>query len=278
MTKARVIMGHMPPEHLPVDLDISPTSSSPAPMPSEVVEFGDDRPVSRRRWQPSGSLRALATDRRVVPLTALLGAVAVLASTISEWQVTTVDAEEFTGGVGPHAVTTGLIDLGALGAAYLIGLFPLVAGVVLTMFGPMAGRRWARLGGLCAGGTLLAVLFATTASLGGESRVVPNLYRMQFNKDQIQIAYGRGLWCAAAGVVLAMLALYLADRHQPRVPAPPSDSGDAAPPVADEPVWGWRRPPAAREEADPDQPLELTVGPAKPFSWQGDDRDEPFRS
>jgi len=270
-------MGHMPPEHPPVNLDISPTSSPPS-APGGVVEFGGDPPVSRRRWQASGTLRALATDRRVVPLTALLGAVAVLASMISEWQVTTVDSEEFTGGVGPHAVTTGLIDLGALGTAYVIGLFPLVAAVVLTLFGPVAGRRWARLGGLCAGGTLLAVLFAITASLGGESRVVPNLYRMQFDKDQVQIAYGRGLWCAAAGVVLAMLALHLADRHQPRFPAPPSDSGGAPPSVADESAWGWRRPPAAREEADPDQPLELTVGPAKPFTSLGDDRDRPSRS
>jgi len=242
-----------------------------------VVEFGGDAPVSRRRWQPSEVLRALATDRRAVPLTALLGALAVLVSLISEWQVTTVDAEEFTGGVGPHAVSTGLIDLGALGSAYLIGLFPLAAAVVLTMFGPVAGRRWARLGGLCAGGMLLAVLFATTASLGSESRVVPNLYRMQFDKNQVQIAYGRGLWCAAAGVVLVMLALYLADRHQPRVPAPPSESGGAPPPVADESAWGWRRPPAAREEADPDQPLELTVAPAKPFTSWGDDRDKPNR-
>jgi len=267
-------MGHMPPEHRPIDLDTPPASSPPS-APGEVVEFGGDAPVSRRRWQPS--LRALATDRRVVPLTALLGAVAVLASLISEWQVTTVDAEEFTGGIGPHPVHTGLVDLGALGTAYLIGLFPLVAAVVLTMFGPMAARRWARLGGFCAGGTLLAVLFATAASLGSESRVVPNLYRMQFDKDQVQIAYGRGLWCAAAGVVLAMLALYLADRHQPTVEATPSRPG-AAPPVADEPVWGWRRPPAAREEAAPNQPLELTVAPAKPFTSLGDDRDRPGRS
>jgi len=266
-------MGHMPPEHQPIDLDVPP-----APAPGEVVEFGGDAPVSRPRRQAGGFLRALATDRRVVPLTALLGGVAVLVSMISEWQVTTVDAEEFTGGVGPHTVSTGLIDLGALGSAYLIGIFPLVAAVVLTLFGPAAGRRWARLGGLCAGGTLLAVLFATTASLGSESRVLPNLVRMQFDKDQIQMAYGRGLWCAAVGVVLAMVALYLADRHQPRVPAPPSGSGDAPPPIADEPVWSWRRPPAAREEADPDQALELTVGPAKPFTSLGDDRDKPSRS
>src|SRR4051812_48285587 len=183
-------MGHMPPEHRPIELDNPPTP---------VVEFGGDAPVSRRRWPPSGYFRALATDRRVVPLTALLGAVAVLASLISEWQVTTVDSQEFTGSGGPHPGPTTLLDPGALGTPYLIGLFPLVAAVVFTLFGPAAGRRWARLAGLCAGGTLLALLFATTASLGSDSRVVPYLYRTQFNKDQVQIAYGRGLWCAAAG-------------------------------------------------------------------------------
>jgi hypothetical protein len=153
----------------------------------------------------------------------------------------------------------------------------LVAAVILTMFGPAAGRRWARLSGLGIGGTLLAVLFATATSLGSESRVVPNIVRMQFDKDQVQFAYGRGLGCAAAGVVLARLALHLADRHQPKRPVPPNDSGDE-PPVADDAGWGWRRPPAAREESDPDQPLELTVGPAKPFSSLGDDRDKPSRS
>ncbi|WP_051809173.1 hypothetical protein [Actinoplanes subtropicus] len=258
----------MPSEHRSIDLD-----NPPAP----VVEFGGDAPVSRRRWQPSGFLRALAADRRVVPLTALLGAAAVLASLVSEWQVTTVDSQEFLGSAGPHPVPTDLIDLGGLGAAYLIGLFPLVAAVVFAMFGPAAGRRWARLAGLSAGGTLLAVLFATAASLGSESRVVSNLARTQFDKSQIQVAYGRGLWCAAAGVVLAMLALHLTDRHQPSVPAPAGEAGDP-PPTAEESAWGWRRPPAAREESAPDQPLELTVGPAKPFTSYGDDRDGPSRS
>ena len=88
-------MGHMPPEYRPIDLDIRPApapSSPPLSPPEEVVEFGGDPPASPRRRQASGALRALATDRRVVPLTALLGAVAVLASLISEWQITTVDA------------------------------------------------------------------------------------------------------------------------------------------------------------------------------------------
>jgi hypothetical protein len=263
----------MPSEYRPIDLDIPPAPVPSAP-PGEVVEFGDDPPVSSRRRQASGAVRALATDRRVVPLAALLAAVAVLASMISEWQVTTVDATVFGGGSDPGPVATDVVDLGTFGTAYLCGLFPLVTSVVLTMFGPLAGRRWARLGGLSVGGTLLAVLFATAASLGSESRAVPNLARLQFDKDQVQFAYGRGLWCAVAGVVLAMLALYLADRHQPKAPAPRSEPGDPAPPI-DEPAWGWRRPPAARDEPAPDQPLELTVAPAKPFTSLGDDRDKP---
>lgn len=267
----------MPPVTRQIDLDAPP--AGPA---GEVVEFGGDAPAPRRRWKwtASGLWRQLAADRRVVPLTAALAAVALLASLISEWQVTTVDAEVFGGSVGAHPVSTDLTDVGALGAGYLFGLFPLVAAVVLTMFGPASGRRWARLAGLSVGGTLLGLLFATATSLGDESRAVPDLYTLQLDNDQVQFSYGRGLWCAAAGVVLAMLTLYLAERHQPSV-APETAAGSGEPasaPETEEPVWSWRRPPAPREEASPDQPLELTVGPAKPFTSWGDDRDEPTTS
>jgi hypothetical protein len=257
----------MPPEHHPTDVDDPPAS--------EVVEFGGEPPTTRRRFRPAGLGRSLATDRRVVPLAAALGAVALLASLVSEWQLTTVDPEVFGGEAGSHPIPTDVIDLGALGTGYLVGLFPLVAAVVLTMFGPPAGRRWVRLAGLSIGGTLLALLFATAASLGDQSRPVPEVYTLQFDENQVQFAYGRGLWCAAAGVLLAMVALYLADRRPVTAPA----TGAAAPAaLQDEPPWTWRRPPAAREEPAADQPLELTVGPAKPFTLLGDGRDEPDRS
>jgi hypothetical protein len=259
-------MVHMPSEPSPVDAG--------APPDGEVVEFGGDAPASRRHWDFAGVGRSLSTDRRLVPLAAGLGAVAVLASLVSEWQVSTIDAEVFGGGPEAKPVPTGVIDLGALGAGYLIGLFPLVAAVVLTMFGPASARRWVRLVGLSVGGTLLGLLFATVSSLGDESRPMPKVYALQFDENQVQFTYGRGLWCAVVGVLLAMLALYLAGRLLPSGPAP--TAGPAVP--AEDPAWAWRRPPAPREETTPDQPLELTVGPAKPFQSLGDDRDEPTRS
>ena len=48
--------------------------------------------------------------------------------------------------------------LGAFGGAYLTGLFLLVAAIVLTLFGPPAGRRYARLAGLGVGGAVLGVV------------------------------------------------------------------------------------------------------------------------
>jgi hypothetical protein len=71
-----------------------------------------------------------------------------------------------------------------------------------------------------------------------------------------------------------MAALYLADRHQPDASSGPA-AAEAAPVVSDEPAWRWRRPPSPREEQPAEQPLELTVGPAKPFTSLGDDRDKP---
>ncbi|GAA2636077.1 hypothetical protein [Paractinoplanes durhamensis] len=241
----------MPPEHQSIDLDPSP--------PESVVEFGAETAPRRRRWNASGLGHSLVGDRRLVPLTAALAAVALLASLVSEWQVTTVDAAVFggDGDFGDHAVPTDLNDLGAFGTAFLVGLFPLVAAVVLTMFGPPAARRWVRLTGLSVGGTLLALHFALTVSIGEQSRVVPNLYTISLEPDQVDIAYGRGLWCALAGLVLAMIALYLTDRHGP---------ADA---------WTWRRPPAVPESTAHEEPLDLTVGPAKPFTLLGGDRDKP---
>ncbi|GIE96513.1 hypothetical protein [Paractinoplanes rishiriensis] len=246
------------PESRPIDL---------TPPPESVVEFGaaDDRP--RRRWSTSGFGRNLVADRRLVPVAAALGAVALVASLVSEWQVTMVDAS--LDGVGDRMLPTDVTDLGALGSAYLTGLFALVATVVLTMSGPPAGRRYVRLAGLSVGGTLLGVLFALAASLGNRSRVVPQIYLLQLDDDEFSIGYGRGLWCAFAGVTLAVLALYVADKHLPgEDPGEPDDDEEATA------IWTWRRPPA-EEPAASDQPLELTVAPAKPFTSSSEDRDKP---
>jgi hypothetical protein len=229
--------------------------------PETVVEFGAPEPV-RRRWSGAGLardvLRGLADDRRVVPVAALLAAVAVFASLVSEWQLTTVDRGLFGGEVGTMTVPTELTDLGALGTGYLVGVFLLAAALALTMFGPPPGRSYARVIGLSAGGTLLGLLAATTMSLGTQSRTVSVLYTGEF---KVTVGYGRGVWCAIAGIALAELAVYLTGRHLPDGPAA------AAPPV-----WSWRQPPVPAQDRPADESLELTVSPVQPFTTLADDR------
>jgi hypothetical protein len=248
-------MGLMPASE-PQPIDVTP--------PEAVVEFGPSRPP-RRRWSGAAVARALLADRRVVPLSAVLAAVAFFGSIVSEWQITTVDQAYSLTGRGKLSLPTGAADLGALGTGLLIGIFLLVSTVVLTMFGPPAGRRYASLVGLSAGGTLLGLLLALSFSLGSDSRAVPRTF-IDVDSNDVQIAYGRGLWCAIAGTLLAMLALYLAARM-----APPASEAEAEDPPA---IWSWRGP---RETEQPvvEEPLGLTVSPVQPFTPSADDRGKP---
>ena len=268
-------MGPMPPE---TRIDLDPPAEQQA-----VVELGDVPPEPRRRWSATGLGRSLVADRRLVPLAAALGALCLLVSLVSEWQVTSVDGTLYgSSEAGNQLLPADVTDLGALGGAYLVGLFPLVAAVVLTMFGPLAGRRHLRLAGLSVGGTLLGLLVALVASLGAESRIVTRIYTIQLDDNQPDISYGRGLWCAFAGVLFAMLALYLADRHTAAVLGHVAEDDEEADAVA---VWSWRRP-GADDDHGPDEPLDLTVAPAKPFDpatrlpkgregYPGEDRNGP---
>ncbi|MET0424185.1 MAG: hypothetical protein ABW046_09935 [Actinoplanes sp.] len=253
----------MSPEPQPIELDVTPSEA--------VVEFGSPS-APRRRWRTGGFGQSLVADSRTVPLAAALAVVAVFASLVSEWQVTTVDRAVFGGELGDRLIPTDATDLGALGTGYLVGVFLLAATLVLTMFGPPAGRHYARLTGLSAGGTLIGVLLALATSLGSQSRIISRLYTLELNDNQMDLAYGRGLWCAFAGVAFALLALYLAGRHLSQaVPA----AGDEAEPAT---VWTWRRPAARAEERPVDEPMELTVGPAQPFTSMADDRDRSGRA
>ncbi len=260
-------MGHMSAPQQPIDL---------GPAPESVVEFGPP-PERRRRWQTMGLPLRLSGDRRLVPVAAVMAAVAAFASLVSEWQVTTVDRVVFGGEGGELAVPTGTADLGVFGTGYLIGVFGVTAMVVLAMFGPVAGRHYARLAGLSLAGVLAGMVLALGVSLGEQSRLVSRLYTLDLGEDQVQIAYGRGLWCALAAVLFALIALYLAGRHLPAAGAvvTADEAADDDDPVG---VWSWRRPPAGpAEDDDPDddEPLELTVSPAKPFTSLHDDRDKP---
>jgi hypothetical protein len=233
-------------------------SLEPDVTPEEVIEFGTE-PARRRH---SGLALALARDRRTVPLLATLAAVAAFASLVSEWQVTTMDATTFASdSVGDKMIPADLADLGAAGTGYLVALFPLVTAVVLTMFGPVAGRRYARLAGLSVGGTLFALLLAMTVTLGEQSRVISRLYTEQIEGGEMTVAYGRGLWCALFAVVAALTALYLPG---PDGPEPPT-------------AWFRQRRDQQTDPA-PEEPFELTVSSTQPFSSPDDDRDRKYRS
>ena len=259
----------MPAPQQPTELGTKP--------PETVIEFGSPAEPRRsaRRRSAARFWRGLAGDRRLVPLSALLGAIAAFASVVSEWQVTQVDGSAFGGAFfGQKMIPSDLADLGSFGAGYLTGLFLLVAALVLTMFGPVPGRGYARLAGLGVGGTLLGLLLALTSVLGSQSRVISRLYTVQLNGGQLPVSYGRGLWCGLFAVVAAMVALYLAGRHQPPA-ATAADAGAGAGQAEERAAWSWRRPRAAEEETAPDAPFELTVTSAKPFTTRGDDRDKP---
>jgi hypothetical protein len=243
--------------------------------PQAVVEFGaePEEPVGgRRRWNVTQIASGLADDRRAVPLAAAVGAVALFAALVSEWQVTVLDASRFAGGdnvAGP--LTTGIADLGALGGGFLAGMFVLVAAAVLVIFGPVAGHSYARLVGLSTGGVLLALLAALASTLGDSTRAVEGIFLLEFEEDQMQLSYGRGIWCALFGVLAMMLALYLSGRSSlPVEPASPDEPEVVQAP----PVWSWRRPRAEAEDQAPDAPLDLSVTSTTPFTSQSEDRDK----
>ncbi|WP_106128772.1 hypothetical protein [Pseudosporangium ferrugineum] len=240
-----------------------------------VVEFGPEPPPSRRTGVPA-FLRGLATDRRLVPLAAALGALALFGSLVSEWQLTEIDATVFRDvQTGTRAFGATVADLGGWGAAYLVGLFLLTASVVLTLFGPPGGRVYARLTALSTGGVQLAIVLALWSSLDETTRVAGQLDVSGLDSDEITLTLGRGPWCAAFGVVLVLLAVYLAGRLYPPVTAPgrepaAGEEAEAGPP----PVWSWRRP-SAEDETPPDAPFDLTVTPAQPWTASDDSRDKP---
>ncbi|WIM96496.1 hypothetical protein ACTOB_008698 [Actinoplanes oblitus] len=228
--------------------------------PEAVVEFGPAEPAGSRADRAAGFLRGLGADARLAPIVAALGGVAGFASLLSEWQVTTVEGLTFNSDeVGEtKMLPADLIDLGGIGAAYVGGLFLLVIAVVLALFGPAAGRRYARLAGLAAGGVLLALLLAMVQLMNDATRVIARFYTIDLTAENLKLAYGRGLWCALAGVAAALVALWLAGR----------ETGPGGPPR-------WRRAEPADEE--PDNPLELSIMPTAPFASHPSDRDMPHQ-
>ncbi len=251
----------------PLEIDVTP--------PEAVVEFGSSPEPRRSRWNTSGLARDLMADRRTVPLTAALAALAALVSVLSEWQVTTLDPSTLGVDAGERVLPTGIDDLGALGIGYVLGLFLVVPAVVLTLFGPPGGRRYARLAGLSVAGTQLGLLIAVASAVSSVSYAIDPVYRIALEEGEATLVYGRGLWCAFAGILLVLAALYLAGRHLPAGAGAGSDSpapiGEAEPDA----VWSWRRPVADGTDRPGDEPLDLTVAPSQPFTSLSDDRDRP---
>jgi hypothetical protein len=266
-------------DETPVMMDFMSAEPQPTPLPpvspqEHVVEIGTEpgepRP-GRRRWNATEVVTGLAADRRVVPLSAAVGGVALFASLVSEWQITMVDTSRFNSESGTRPLTVGLADLGALGTGFLTGLFLLVIAVVLVLFGPAAGRGYARLIGLSTGGVLIALLAALASTLDNRTQAVEGIFVLEFEQDQLELSYGRGIWCAFVGVAAVLLALYLSARHAPPiVPASETDVIDEPPPV-----WSWRRPRTDADERPPDEPFDLTVTSTRPFTSLSDDRDKP---
>ncbi|MFC4066844.1 hypothetical protein [Actinoplanes subglobosus] len=219
-------------------------------MAESVITFGGDETPRRAIF------RDLGRDRRLPVLVAGLGAVAAFGSLFSEWQKTTLAYLNVEGEEVPveRVVLSGLIDLGALGAGYLVGLLLLVVAVVLVLFGPAPGRAYARVAGLAVGGVLAALLLSLAQELGDASTVVPKYLAIYdfTGMGTLRMTQGRGVWCALAAVGLALIALWLPARAAP-APAEPQVTE-----VHDE--------------------LDMTIAPTTPFASYPGELDQPHRS
>jgi hypothetical protein len=238
-----------------------------------VVEFGADEPV-RKRPRAAQVFAAVRHDWRLVPVIAGLSAVAIVASFVGEWQVTTFDQPDIFGPGPTPPITADLPDLGPFATGYLIGVFLLVACMALVLFGRPAMRDQLRILGLTAAGLSAAVLIGIAVWLDGDSAALASTFFVGPQGLTFDVQYGRGLTMAFLGVAGFGLALYLAGRLVPARPAAvaaASTEEEAAPQsgTAEQVDWPWRRPRAQQEPDDLDSdlppPADLTVGPTAPF-------------
>jgi hypothetical protein len=233
------------------------------------------------REPPASSGRRLLTairdDRRLVPLTAGLAALAALGSLFGEWFTIVIPMEG--GPVQTFELRTGVGDSGSFGAAYVVGLVAMVALLSLLLFGPPGMRRAARVTGLALAGALFVVVAVCRATF--ESFVTGKYMFFVGPESRFTTIYGRGVTAAFVAVALAGLAFYLAGRFLPTGEVVVAGAAtDAAGPdatgrvsAADRGEWAWRRSRSTRngrDDADEElaevTPLDLTVEPASPFA------------
>ncbi|HEX5540910.1 MAG TPA: hypothetical protein VFX60_05010 [Micromonospora sp.] len=237
------------------------------PQQQTAVIAWDGSEVLRGGWpRLFGGLRR---QRWVVPGMALLGAVALFASLVAEWQITRwgprsafrITPDE-TGEVG-----VGIAWVNGWSAPYLMGLFAVASCLALVLFGPRPAREYLRIAGIAVCGLLLAVLVAITIDLKRSTALFGGMYSAPIH-EHLEVSHGPGLVAAFAGVVCVALALLLAGRP---APAPASGSSRPEPAAADreaataEDDWSWRRPGRVSAELPEHQPFDLAVGPTAPF-------------
>jgi hypothetical protein len=236
------------------------------PQDPAVMEFGDDDPADDEPRR--NLLRALLADPRLVLVCAGLAGLAAFGSMIGEW-ITIQLSDGGPSGSIAYEWRMGVNGAGALGSTYLIGVLVLATLLMLTISGPVSARRSARIAGLGAAGTMLAVVIAVRTT--SRDYHTPGLL---FDPGaERTVLFGRGLTLAYLVPILAGLAFLLAARiarHEATVE--PAEARESAP-LAERPTvvdWAWRRPRQAtgnREEglSEP-PPLDLTVKPATPFA------------
>lgn len=232
-----------------------------------VVEWGSDAPA-RRPGRPGAAGRG--RDRRLVMAIAGLGALALFASLISEWQSTTISANLFgpSDDAGNREVFSSVGDLDAWGGGYLAGLVPLVATTAVLLFGPPASAQLMRVLSLSSAGVLLAVLTGLAVDLGNRSMALGNLVYVAEADAAQRVALGRGVTCAFVGVAALGLAAYLSRRPGVVRPAgtPGADPSGAASPGGGGRVGGTATPGADGRTGAED----LTVEATAPFTAEPD--------
>lgn len=222
-----------------------------------VVEWGDTDAEAAPSGRVSRSLAGLGRDRRLPPVLAGLGAVAVLASLVGEWLVITVPNEGEDGNT-TFRLPGGVAETGGFGAAYLVGLLALSVAVALALRGAPAVRQHARIAGLGLAATLIGVLVAAAASLQQLARRV-----LFFPTEQrLQVEHGRGLVTAFVAVALLAATLHLAGR----VGDPATDRADTGATPDEGPDARRARRRRGRDDEVPPGPADLTVEPTVPFA------------
>jgi hypothetical protein len=218
-----------------------------------IVAWGSE-PAARPGRRPL-LIGAVRRGRRFGPVVAALGTVAIFASLVTEWAVTTLPGAS-PDGRGPLDVPQTVNDIGSFGTAYLIGVLALAGSVTLALFGTAPIRRNVRVGGLTLAAGLLVMLVALAAALG---RIMSRYFFS--GGETLVVEYGRGLVMAFAGVAALGAALLLAGGGASAAAGSTAGTGGGKH-GRDETDWSWQR---SRATGEPEA-TDVAVTPAEPFA------------